>query len=260
MPYDGFRDEELGAMEGRMVEKSLADLERTLDAFRQFCGGKRLTRIAPTMVERYFSKRLREVSAATANKELRTLKAALSRAVRRGYLERNPASDVRQVREPEKTVRVLTAEEIGKLMAACPSPRWKALPALAVTTGMRLGEMLSLHWDDVNLESKTVWVRNTPGSPTKSRRDRVLALVPEVCELLEQLPRSGELVFHTRDGRPWRNNVQTGFRRIVERAAIKPCTLHDLRRTFVSQLAMAGGNETVVQKLAGHASMGTTLK
>jgi len=212
------------------------------------------------MVERYFAERLREVSAATANKELRTLKAAFSRALRRGYLERNPASDVKQVREPEKTVRVLTAEEIGQLMSACPSPRWKTLVALAVTTGMRLGEMLSLHWADVDLESGTVWVRNRPGSPTKSRRNRVLALVPEVCELLGQLPRDGELVFHTRDGRQWGNNVQTGFRRIVKRAGIRYCTLHDLRRTFVSQLAMAGVNEAVVQKLAGHASMGTTLQ
>ena len=84
--------------------------------------------------------------------------------------------------------------------------------------------------------------------------------MPEVCDVLRQLPRKGELVFHTRDGLPWKNNVQSQFRKIVSRAGIKYCTIHDLRRTFVSHLAMAGVNEAVVQKLAGHASITTTLK
>jgi len=44
------------------------------------------------------------------------------------------------------------------------------------------------------------------------------------------------------------------------RAEIRRCTFHDLRRTFVSHLAMAGVNEAVVQQLAGHTSMATTLK
>ena len=47
---------------------------------------------------------------------------------------------------------------------------------------------------------------------------------------------------------------------MVRKAGIKRCTIHDLRRTFVSYLAMAGVNEAIVQKLAGHASMSTTLR
>jgi integrase len=47
--------------------------------------------------------------------------------------------------------------------------------------------------------------------------------------------------------------VQRGFGRIVKEAGIDHCSPHDLRRTFASHLAMAGVNEAVVQKLAGHA-------
>jgi integrase len=46
----------------------------------------------------------------------------------------------------------------------------------------------------------------------------------------------------------------------VKRAGIPRCTLHDLRRTFISHLAMAGVNEAVVKELAGHASISTTLR
>ena len=154
---------------------------------------------------------------------------------------------------------MLTAEEIQQLLSACPSLRWQALIGLALTTGMRLGEMLALCWDEVDLKACTIAVRNTAEHSTKSRRNRVLVLLPSVRNLLLRLDRRGQMVFHTKEGDRWRNNVQRDFRHIVERSGIKRCTLHDLRRTFVSHLAMAGVNEAVVQKLAGHSSISTTL-
>jgi len=91
-------------------------------------------------------------------------------------------------------------------------------------------------------------------------RHPILALVPAVCEVLRRVHRDCEFVFHTQAGRRWRNNVQRGFGAIVKRAGMPHCTLHDLRRTFVSHLAMAGVNEAVVKDLAGHASISTTLR
>ena len=57
-----------------------------------------------------------------------------------------------------------------------------------------------------------------------------------------------------------KNNVQRDFGRIVKKARIDYCTLHDLRRTFISHLAMAGVNASVVKGLAGHASIATPQK
>jgi len=258
--YETFQNEELEAMNGRLAESSLESLERTLAGFGEVCKVKWLADVTPAMVEGFFSERLRCGSLATANKYLRTLKASLNRAVRRGYLERNPASDVKQVREPEKELRVLTPQEVGRLLSACQSVRWKVLVALAVTTGMRLNEMLSLRWEDVDVETGTVWVRNRPGHLTKSRRNRILALVPAICTMLGRVRHDGQFVLHTQAGRLWRNNVQRGFGAIVKRAGIPRCTLHDLRRTFISHLAMAGVNEAVVKELAGHAAISTTLR
>ena len=86
-------------MKGRLAERSLADLEQTLERFGQVCGDRMLANIAPRMVEEHFSARLQMVSPATANRDLRTLKASFNRAIGRGYLERNPAAGLKQVRE-----------------------------------------------------------------------------------------------------------------------------------------------------------------
>ena len=258
--YEEFKTDELKMMRGRLAPSTLVGLERTLRLFESVCGKKmKLAHITPKLVETFFARRLEEVRPATANKEVRTLQAAFNRAIRRGEMDRNPAATITPVRVPEKEHRVLSPDEFAKLMFACPSHRWRAMIALAVTTGLRLGEMLALRHEDVDLKTGTLWVRNTPGHLTKSRRNRVLALAPEICEMLRRLPQKGELLFSSPDGRPLRNNIQRDFKVIVKRAGIPKCSMHDLRRTFVSQLAMAGVNEAIVQKLAGHSSITTTL-
>lgn len=258
--YQDFVDEELAIMSGRLAQGTLQQLRTCLEHFRDICRPGLLEDVDTAMVEQFFSERLRKVARATANKELRHLKASFNRAVRRGYLRVNPAVGVKPAKEAEKSIRVLSGWEIAKLLAVCPSVRWKALVALAVCTGMRRGEILALRWRDVDLDEGTVWVRNTGGHETKSRKNRVLALPPEVCRLLRQLPRTGETVFGINGRKVRGDTVSRQFKQVVEKAGIEHCTLHDLRRTFVSHLAMAGVNAAVVQRLAGHASISTTVR
>ncbi len=258
--FEEFAKEELQVMRGRLAEGTLDIIERSLREFKRLVDPGAVADITPKMVEEFLSKRLQEVSRASANKNLRTLKACLNRAKKRGYLVKNPAAEVKQVREPEKTIRALSGEEIEKLLDACPSLWWKAFISVAVTTGMRRGELLALRWKDVDLESGTVWVRNYSGHTTKSRKNRVLALLPEVCGLVDRLERRGPQIFVREDGSSMDSTLNQEFAKIVKRAGIEWCTPHDLRRTFVTQLAAAGVNEAVVQKLAGHASIDTTVK
>jgi len=67
-------------------------------------------------------------------------------------------------------------------------------------------------------------------------------------------------VFGGRDGPLRGDTVTRGFAEIVKKAGISRCTLHDLRRTFVSHLANAGVNAALVQQLAGHSAIATTVK
>jgi integrase len=258
--YSDFVTEELDVLGKRLAASSVIDAKRALRYFSEICGPRTMADIDLAMVERFHSVRLGTVAKATANKELRTMKAAFTRAVRRGYLRENPGQYVKPVRVPQKALRVLSADDVGKLLDACPSDRWRAFVALAVTTGLRRGELMALRWCDVEIDALTVRVRNTPGHDTKSGKERAVPLQLSVVPLLRRLDHRGELIFHTETGTSMANNVERGFNAIVKRSGIERCTMHDLRRTFVSQLAMAGVNQAVVQQLAGHSSIMTTVK
>jgi len=185
--YRDFVKEELEIASGRAAQGTLEQMEICLKHFGAICHPNTVADINTAMVEQFYSRRLREVARATANKELRHLKACFGRAVMRGYMSRNAASAVKPAKEAEKAVRVLTGEEIGKLLSACPSAGWRALVAMAVCTGMRRGEFLALRWEDVDLDGQSVCIRNTPDHETKSRKNRAVPLTPELCTLLRRL-------------------------------------------------------------------------
>ena len=257
-----FTREHLILMPGQVTERTLVDQEATLRRFQAYCGDLPLGKIAPGTAEGFFAARLKTVSPATANKDVRTLKAIFQRAVNRGYLKENPFRNVKPAREPEREIRVLSVEEVERLLDATPNLKWRTLLLLALTTGMRYGELRYLEWGDVDFEAGLVHVRCKEQHRTKSARNRVIALVPAVVEMLTRLRPSepAGYVFRTEAGTQIGNNVLRTFRGIVKRAGIEHCTVHDLRRTFISHLAMAGVSEAVAQQLAGHSSISTTLR
>jgi integrase len=255
-----FAEEHLELVKTQLATGTWTDQRCLLKRFQAFCGDLFLTKVTSRIVEAYFSQRLEGRRPATANKDLRTLKSILGCAVRRGYLTDNPARAVKPVREPEREVRVLSVEEIEKLLAGCECDRLRLFVFMALTTGMRRGELCALEWEDVELEAGLLSVRNHEGHTTKSGRIRRLALVPEAVTMLRdwRTKSFGTRVFEPRNGEDVGNSMIKAFRRLVERTGVDRATLHDLRRSFCSHLAMVGINEAVVQRLAGHSSIKTT--
>jgi integrase len=257
-----FASEHVRLIYGSVSPRTVEEHKDTLAALLAHCGDIVFEKVTPKVAEEFVAARLRKVAPATSNKNLRTLKAVFGSAVRRGYLRANPFQHVSPARELEKEVRVLSEAEIESLVLACPDLRWRCFVCLALTTGLRRGELVNLEWDDIDLDEGTIRVRCKEGYRTKSGKNRSVPLVAEVVSALRELRgESGEgYVFGVGRARRWRNTLSRPFAKIVRRAGIEPCTVHDMRKTFVSHLANAGENEAVVQKLAGHASMATTLK
>jgi integrase len=211
----------------------------------------------------------------------RTLSQALEHAVKTDVLFRNPALQVRPPRPPGREIKILTKPEIAQVLRASEG-RGLYLPVLvAVTTGIRRGELFGLRWSNLDLAKGRLSVNQslewTKGKPafkapkTKgSRRTITLpgltvqALAAHKVEQAEERLRLGlgkpELVFTRADGEPVSlDYVSRTFGELIAKLGVTPITFHGLRHTHISHQLMDGVHLKVVSERAGHASVSITL-
>lgn len=223
------------------------------------------------------------LSAQTVKHVHRTLSQALAHAVRLGVLARNPAQAVRPPKPPEREIMILLKDEIGTLLRSARGT-WLYGPVLvAVTTGMRRGEILGLRWRDIDLQSSKLSVQQTAEyvnrelnfkapKTTGSRRTITLpAITVEALKThrkaqLEDRMKLGlgrddkDLVFTNALGEPILPYALTkAFGDLIVGAKVTPITLHGLRHTHISHLLMDGVHVKVVSERAGHANVSITL-
>ena len=202
----------------------------------------------------------------------RTLSQALAHAVRAGVLFKNPAEQVKPPRPPRREIAILSKAEVATLLRAA-GPLY--LPVLvAVTTGMRRGELLGLRWSDIDLKTARLTVnqslerlkgKTTFKSPKTQGSRRTITLPALTVEALKEHRSqqgrigAGELVF-SHAGIPWDpDSLTKAFDRLVEATGVRRITLHGLRHTHISHQLMDGVHVKVVSERAGHANVSITL-
>ncbi|MFE0603356.1 tyrosine-type recombinase/integrase [Streptomyces sp. NPDC058892] len=214
---------------------------------------------------------------------LATLSSALGDAVRQHRLAHNPASPPALHRPPSPERRIWTADEAIRFLQHChqADPDMADLFEFLIGTGMRKGEALGLHWDDVHLAERVLYVRCTLSAidnnhlvittpKTRTSRNWV-ALSPRVATALEHRARSrarrhsdpGDpftgLVFCRPDGRPLRpHTVLDRLRQLSKEAGVPRVTVHDLRHLAATITITAGVPLTVVSKTLRHSTLSTT--
>jgi integrase len=212
-----------------------------------------------------------------------TLHKALKQAVRWGLLPRNVTEAVTSPRPNKKEIHPLTPKEARTLLEAAKGERFEALYVLAVTAGLRRGELLGLRWTDVDLERGYVQVRQqlirTRGGLTftspkggKSRSVRLTTTAVKALQshrerqLEEKLRLAGlwnesGLVFTTGIGTPMDgdNLVKRSFKPLMSRTLLPQIRFHDLRHTFATLLLSRGTHPKVVQEMLGHADISQTM-
>jgi len=257
--HEDFAKEHNASLTGKSANY-IKDHERTLKRFKEFAP-EYVCDVTVADVEAFRAKLQKDgLRPATINGELRILKAALNHAVKLGYLQRNPCCAVKMLSAPIPPRRVLTAEECQKLLDACPDEYWRAFIYTALTTGMRLGELLAVEWEDIDLLTGMVEVNCKAGHATKSRRNRMTSTTRQGCEMLTRIrvahPEAAK-VFADTGGNLTELKIVKGFSGIMTAAGIAKCTLHDLRRTNLTMLATKLP-AFALQQRAGHVSPATT--
>ncbi len=224
-------------------------------------GGVLLHEITPHRIEQFKRERLagrwrargqrgpaKPVRPGTVNRELDTLRAILSWAVKERKLVESPMSQVEHLRVDNRRLRVLSpAEQLALLRACQRRPKLGALLELLLITGARVGELLALQWTEDHGEE--VHFLNTKNG--KVRRVQVTA---RMRELLDGLPRRGVHVFtNARTGKPYQN-IRKVFGRALTRAGITSgdVTPHTLRHTAITRMLAAGTDDYTVMETVGH--------
>jgi len=239
------------------VNKSPRSYRRDVTSLRvnlvPYFGEGYLSDVTAHAVEIYKTERLENVTPATVNRELACLRHLLNKAVEWGYLNVNPAGRVKLLKEPPGRMRYLETGEIRALLKECPQ-YLRNIVVIALNAGLRKSEIFNLKWDDVDLEAKTIIVRNS-----KNNEHRIIPINANVYAILRSIRRRGEYILSKRNGEPYRD-IKNGFKATVRRAGIKNFRFHDLRHTFASHLAMNGWNLQTIQRLMGHRTIKMTMR
>lgn len=251
----------------------------------------KLTRLQPQQVQQFYSdlQRERGLSSTTAHHTHAVLHRALEVAMRYGLVARNVCDLVKAPRMREHSIHPLSREEARLYLEVVSEHRLAALYTLAVATGMRQGELLALHWRDVDLEhgdhgeggrlsvTSNLYVHDRVAvfkAPKTKGSRRQIAFSAQMAEVLrahrqrQRLERLSagpswsehDLVFATEVGLPLHpGTVYHQHRRFLVAAGLPVIRFHDLRHTAATLLLAQRVNPKVVSEMLGHASVSITL-
>ncbi|HEX5445137.1 MAG TPA: site-specific integrase [Pirellulales bacterium] len=242
-------------------------------------GGMSLGRLSPMNVQAMYSALERNgVSGHVRALCHRILHAALKQAVKWRLVAINVCDAVEPPRPEAKEIQPLDAEQVSLLLDSAIGHRQEALIVMAVTTGMRMGELFGLQWADVDLTSGSVQIRRTLrelngtltlGEPKTKSSKRNVAL-PRIAigalhdHRVRQLAAgrlAGGHVFTDSDGGLLRrsNFHRRDFKPLLKKAGLPPIRFHDLRHSAATMLLLGGMHPKIVQERLGHSKIGITL-
>jgi integrase len=249
-------------------------------------GEKPVSRITVEDVQRFRAKKLAEEYAPQTVKHLlRLLRQMLNHAVDWGYVSVNPATKVKDPRVSRGEMDFLRPEEARKFLSAAPV-RWYPFFLTAISTGLRLGELLAMKWGNLDWASERYFVRETLSraryayeggftSPKTEGSAQSVDLTAACLDALrdhhqrqaEEKLKVGEdygdldLVFATPKGTPLdqKNIVHRQFYSALESAGLRRIRFHDLRHTCASLLINQGISPKYIQRQLRHASIDTTF-
>jgi len=296
---DGIQPPPEGKRLGRFLEDWLRDVARptlrqgSYERYHQALtlhvipalGQRVLARLAAQDVQALYSRRLGAGASPNTVVQLhRILHRALGDAVRWGLVSRNVCDLVDAPRAQRKEMQALSADEARELIRAVDGDPNEALYVLAVTVGMRQGELLALRWADIDFDTSTVQVRRTTrrvkgqgyvdSEPKTASGRRNITLSHTAIEALRQHRarqveqrlaaaywEDHDSVFTNEIGRTFDvRSLRRGFQTVLRRAGLPALRFHDLRHSAASLLLAQGVNAKVVQEMLGHSAVAFTLQ
>ncbi len=259
--------------------------ENTNLHFRPFFGKMKLAKLSAIHIETFYADRLAAgLGGTTVNLLHNILHSALKQAVRLNLITRNPTEMVDPPRKTTPEQKAWDARQTSAFLKVADQHEWAALWRLAITTGLRRGELLGLRWSDIDWEQGALSVRRTLsrgatggyefGVPKTQAGKRKVELTSSVMASLQAHRRrqvearlaldapyqDQELIFADALGGPVHpNTMRNQFLKLVAQAGVPPIRIHDLRHTSATLMLANGEHVKIVSERLGHASIAITL-
>jgi len=245
-------------------------------------GSIKLRNLAPASIQKLYKHLLKDLSPTTVLYVHRILKGALKQAVFLKLIPYNPADAVKPPRKADPKDNTLKIDDVPKILEALTEPLYTCV-LIALTTGLRRGEICALTWDMIDTKSARIYVsesvRDIKGelviTKTKTGKGRTVVMMNELVRHLEKIQRQqkedrlffgaeyktdSNYVVRWEDGRRVKPDyISSAFHNAMIKLGFAEVRFHDLRHTHATMLLVSGTNPKIVQERLGHASITTTL-
>ncbi len=229
-----------------LQEASIYEAMLTLGHCERLAAPQSSRAITQSVLDQFILDRGQEVKKNTLNKDIRNLNAFLNWAARNRFVA--SGLQAKKVKVAQKPVTALTAQQVQALLsttARYPTLRLRVL--LAVTTGLRRGDIEAIRIGDIHFDRNTIATRNRKAGKAMAERPIPEKIMTELCHHVAALPDGQERLFHDRfSPKKWE--------RVRKRLGLPELKFHDLRKTFASLLAQRGVSTAVTQRLLEHSS------
>lgn len=246
-------------------------------------GHVKMSQLTPMLLQNYVSNLKEEgLASATIKKIYNIIKSSLDYAVNMELLPSNPSKKIHLPKDKKKEMKVWDIYEIKAFLKVASKDRLYPAFHLAITTGMRRGEILGLRWKDVDLDKGILYVRQTlskdgkrflSGAKTESSvrsiklsNETIAVLRKHKARVAREKLQLGpdyadyDLVVCTSKGTPVNpENLKRTYERLIEKADVPKIRFHDLRHTHATMLLAQGVHAKVISERLGHSNIKTTL-
>jgi len=242
------------SLEVTSFKKSKARELSRLKKLDHFFGVYTLARLQSSIVAQFRDERLREgLSGSTVLKDLNTLSHIIDTAMKEWncHIPFNPVKNIRRPKHSPSRTRRLYSHEEQLLLINCREHSFmmEAIVLFAIETAMRLGEIIQLQWNDIDLEKNIAKLHMT-----KNGEARKVPLSKKAIDILNQLPKHIErkTVF-------WRwttiSGFETSWQRVLKKSNLRDFRFHDLRHEGTSRLFEKGLSMMEVSVVTGHKTL-----
>jgi integrase len=266
--YGDYLDHFIDAVTPTLAASTVESYRRLVrDHIKPEVGHMKLVKLRPDHLQDLYSRKLDSgLSSRTVQYIHAVIRRSLNQAVKWGLLHHKPTDAVVAPVPRSEPQPTLSAEQAQLFLESAEGHYYYPAYFLAITTGMRKGELLGLQVEDVDLKRNKLQVRHIQvdiqgkthlGQPKSTAAKRTITLSESVCEAIKEYCSKGEgYVLTSSAGTPLsQRNLSRHFHRTLEKLGLPSVPFHALRHTAATLLLQANVHPGLVQQMLGHSTI-----